>query len=99
MNHGGHCHHRVGIPDDALADTAHRHGDGVVGRALQRDDLGPRRAHVVLDFPQLFLAAVVVLVADYRAVGVHFHARDGRQGPGDHGGVAMLAEHIGVHVL
>lgn len=89
----------VHAAEQAFADAAHGSGDGVIGAALARNDLGAGGTHVLVDLLVVQIHHDALLQLDQILVVLQINGGNFRDGPGHKAGLAVLAEYVGMHVL
>lgn len=97
-HHGGDCHSSVHTAQNALADVTNGNGNRVESSSLSGNDSAAGFSHILLDLLVVELGTFHAGSA-YNRMAV-FDGNIGNIGnrPGHKGGVAVLAENIGVYI-
>src|SRR5690242_16956258 len=87
---------RALIMEQHINDTRHRAADAIVSCALAGDDLVGGPSHILVDLPSM---RPCQRLAVNSGKVIEAQSRDGSLGPGQHFGISMFSQYVGVNVL
>ena len=100
MHHRRKRHDRIFSGKQRFADAAHRYGNGVIRRLFVFDDLASRSSHIVDDFVVVGrVHRIFAAVFDALAIIFDSYRRNFCQGPGNKGGIPVLAHDVSVYIF